>query len=221
MRRKHSQEIFGKSFDSFLGVVTKNGLGMLILVAMASTFTSEQTLSQSKFKKQLGTPLVQPSPPGRKVVDFECAGNRVLPFELDLLEPDINTAFGIGGFGGLTPEKIQHLNANHKKSEYHAITFEPFFAGVKVIARPKGNDVGFTLADVKAAASLYGTHIDKLDPAKRYLYFHVRADSFEVFREARELARAKGYAVGWEPLAAEKELSVIYSAGPGGQPGID
>jgi hypothetical protein len=217
MRRKHSQEIFGKSFDSFLGVVTKNGLGMLILVAMASTFTSEQTLSQTKFKKDLGTPLVQPSPPGRKVVDYECVGNRVLPFEIDSVEADINAIFGLGDV--VLPRKVQELCARQKSTEHHIFHFAPIFNGVKLIARPHDKDVGFTLAGIKTPA--FANHLEKLDPAKRYLYFHVRPDSFEVFREARDLARAKGFQVGWEPLSAEKELSVIFAVGPGAQPNID
>jgi hypothetical protein len=110
VRRRDNHVGYGKSFDSFLSIVTKNGLGMLILVAMASTFTNEQVLSEPRFKRPtgdtvdkktpvvaqvpakapakrtLGTPLVKKAPDNAKVVDFECLGSGVFPIDFKSID---------------------------------------------------------------------------------------------------------------------------------------
>jgi len=221
MRRRHGDEIFGKSFDSFLGVVTKNGLGMLILVAMASTFTSEQTLSQAKFRRDLGTPLVRQAPPGRKAVYFECRGNRVLPIDLAFVRADIDRIFGKNLFPNA--QIMEELNAQNRMNDYHRIEFHPDRDFVKVLFKPKEGKLGFSLAEFKGKEkqSEFDAYLGRLNSQEQVVYFLVRPDSFEVFRQARDLARSKGFLVGWGPLAASKEVDFVFGFGLGGNLHID
>lgn len=118
MRRRAHPTGFGKSFDAFLSIVTKNGLGMLILIAMASTFTNETVLSEARFKPvriapptrpllqgddrmlklprmklAMGTPLIKRAQPGAKVVAFECRGERVFPSHFSEILPLADNEF--------------------------------------------------------------------------------------------------------------------------------
>lgn len=222
MRRRHRGEIFGKSFDSFLGVVTKNGLGMLILVAMASTFTSEQTLTQGKFRRDLGTPMVRFAPPGRKPIDFECRDNRVLPIDVSVVEPDLNRVFG--KFDLLPNVRIiDELNAQGKSSDYHRIEYRADGNRVKVLFKPRPEKVGFSLAEFKGKERQSGlaTYLGRWKGEDHVAIFLVRGDSFEVFRQARDLARDKGFLFYWEPYSADKETAISFGFGGGGALPID
>jgi hypothetical protein len=220
MRRKHQGEIFGKSFDSFLGVVTKNGLGMLILVAMASTFTSEQTLSQGKFRRDLGTPMVRWAPPDRTPIFFECRGNRVLPIDIEFVRADVGRIFGVGF---PSPQIADELNGQKKTNEYHRIEYHPEGNRVKVLYKPRDGKVGFSLAEFKdkERQSDFNAYLDRWKGKDHVAWFMVRPDSFEVFRQARDLARDKGFLFYWEPLIAEKEAGIVFGGGGGGQLPID
>jgi hypothetical protein len=220
MRRKDSHVGFGKSFDSFLSIVTKNGLGMLILVAMASTFTSEQTLSgaKSKFKRNLGTPILKPAPFGLKPVYFECQGNRVLPIDLDFLRGDVDYIFGLGKIPD--QQRMQERNAQKRANDYHMFDFHPDVDRLKVVFRPK-DKAGFHLDEFKKADPAFGKYLGRWNAADKYLFFLVRSDSFQVFREVRDFAKAKGFQIGWDPMAADKELYFVFGFGLGGLPHVD
>ena len=223
MRRRGASDLSSEgSFDSFLSTVTKNGLGMLVLVAMASTFSSQLTLGQAKFKQDLGTPLLKPAPVGLRPEYFECRGNRVFPVELSFLQPDVDRFFKFA----LSPEQkqqvVQELNALKRTNDFHRFVFEPDFNRLKVHLRAREGPGGFSLEDLKAPDSAFGKYLTRLSAHERYLFFDVRADSFPAFREARAFAKAKGFQIGWEPMPADREFSFTYGVGPGGAlPGID
>jgi hypothetical protein len=222
MGRKRLKEICSEgSFDSFLSTVTKNGLGMLVLVAMASTFSSQLTLGQAKFRRSLGTPIIKPAPLGLKPEFLECRGNRILPVELSFVQQDVNRYFNAGLAPGGKEQVVQDFNALHKSNDYHLYAFESFLNNLKVHFRPRAAASGFSHDDIKAGDSAYGKYVSRWNVNERYLYFFVRPDSFPAFREAREIARARGYQVGWEPLPADKDLTFFYGFGPGSLPTVD
>jgi hypothetical protein len=149
MRRRDNHVGYGKSFDSFLSIVTKNGLGMLILVAMASTFTSEQVLSEPRFQRQpetpvakmapaqekqapkgprpklfLGTPLLKKAPAGAKFVEFECRAGRVFPADIAVISQAYDVFFREADNGADLDKLAQRLNAQKFANEWYTFEFK-------------------------------------------------------------------------------------------------
>jgi len=217
MRRKDHQVGFGKSFDSFLSIVTKNGLGMLILIAMATTFTSEQALSQPKFKKNLGTPLIKMAPPGLKAHLFECRGGRIVPVDTSGIIKQASDFF-VAKEPQLS-ELARQYNAANLGTEYFTFEFQaqsgdeqyPNLPGI--LLKPREPARGDTLDDVKNPERPFRQQLKGLDPGKDALILIVRPDSFEFFRAAREVIQHEGFKIGWHPW--EKPLQWIPVGGGG------
>jgi hypothetical protein len=129
MRRHHHSQIgFGKSFDSFLSIVTKNGLGMLILIAMASTFANVQVLGQARFKRSLGTPMIKSikSEQGSeqvKIASFECREGKVFPVETAVITQAYSEFFGAIGRGAKAAELAQSYNAMKFANDFYSFEF--------------------------------------------------------------------------------------------------
>jgi hypothetical protein len=216
-RRKRYSDISSEgSFDSFLSTVTKNGLGMLVLLAMASTVSSQLTLAQPKFKRSLGTPLVKPAPAGLSPVYLDCTKNRVLPIDMDFLKADVDRYFR--AFGAERDRVARELNAAKRGNAYHEFEFIPSGPQLRVLRKAKGPDAGHGLDDFKANAPAVEALFRRWNPRQQYLYFLVVGDSFEVFREVRQYAQARGFAIGWEPRTSAETLYTTYAFGPGGGP---
>src|SRR5262249_20295255 len=69
-------------------------------------------------------------------------------------------------------------------------------------------------ADLDRAQSTFQKQLDGLGRGG-FAYFVVHDDSFEVFRKARDIARARGISVGWHPVEGQTplRLSAIGSLG--------
>ena len=217
MRRRDHHVGLGKSFDSFLSIVTKNGLGMLILIAMATTFTSEQALSQPKFKKSLGTPLIKTAPLNMKPHVFECSGGRIVPIDTNGI---LNQAKEF--FSSLEPrrsELARQFNDAKLGTDYYTFEFQPRsgdeqfpdFPGI--LLKPREPPGGDTLDDVKNADKPFRKQLKTLDPNRDALILIVRPDSFEFFRSIREVIQHEGFKIGWHPW--DKPLQWIPVGGGG------
>jgi hypothetical protein len=207
------------TFDSFLSTVTKNGLGMLVLVAMASTFSSQLTLSQGRFQRNLGTPLVKKAPPGMTPVYYECADNRLRPVEWDSIRGEVS-AF-LDTFAPNREDLARQYNSRGLGNAYHTFEFKirgglrnaPDVPGV--LMHPRAKDLGETLVQVKDANSAFRKRLKALDPGRHAVILFVRGDSFEFFRGVREILQQEGFRHGWHPL----DEPLIVTAGGGG--GLD
>ena len=69
-----------------------------------------------------------------------------------------------------------------------------------------GEEVGDQLNNLTAQDSQYQQQLANFDPRIEYLAFLVRPDSFQSFRQAREIAWKQGFDVGWEPLNADTPI---------------
>lgn len=70
----------------------------------------------------------------------------------------------------------------------------------------EGEEVGDRLSNLSNQTSKYQQQLANFDPRFEYLAFLVRPDSFQSFRQAREIAWKKGFDVGWEPLTEDTPL---------------
>lgn len=75
---------------------------------------------------------------------------------------------------------------------------------------PLENVQGESPKALKQTNSEFERIISQLNPQTDYLAFVVRPDSFEAFRQAREIAWKAGFDVGWEPKTAE--TPIIFSS---------
>jgi hypothetical protein len=204
MRRRDNHVGMGKSFDSFLSIVTKNGLGMLILIAMATTFTSEQALSQPKFKKSLGTPLIKTAPPELLQHTFECRGARIVPADGSTISKQVGEFFA--AFGARREELARQFNALGLGNDYYTFEFqsrsgeEPFPDQPAVVFRPRDQVLGDTLEDLKNPEGPFRKRLKSFDPNKDAIILFVRSDSFEFFRAIREVIQREGFRIGWHPV---------------------
>jgi hypothetical protein len=216
MRRRDHHVGMGKSFDSFLSIVTKNGLGMLILIAMATTFTSEQALSQPKFKKLLGTPLIKTAPTTLKPHAFECRGGRIVPAEADIITNQIGEF--LTAQGARRDQLAQQFNAANFGNDFHTFEFQarcgddPVPDLPAVMFRPREAALGDTLEDVKNPEGHFRKRLKIFDKTKDAIILFVRPDSFEFFRAVREVIQQEGFPIGWHPV--DRPLK-IYPGGGG------
>ena len=66
---------------------------------------------------------------------------------------------------------------------------------------------GETIAEIHKPGSAFNAMLGKLNPEKQYVSCLLNSDSFEIFREVRRIAQAKGIDLGWEPADTTPEGS--------------
>lgn len=69
---------------------------------------------------------------------------------------------------------------------------------------------GETSEQIKNTGSDFLKYLAGIKPAKQYLACLLNDDSFDIFREIRDIARAKGVAVGWEPIDTSAGKITLY-----------
>ncbi|MDQ6665605.1 MAG: hypothetical protein M3Z23_14585 [Acidobacteriota bacterium] len=69
---------------------------------------------------------------------------------------------------------------------------------------------GETSEQIKSPDSDFSKYLAGIKPAKQYLACLLNDDSFDIFREIREIARAKGVGVGWEPIDTAAGKITLY-----------
>jgi hypothetical protein len=225
MRRRGASDLSSEgSFDAFLGTVTKNGLGMLVLVAMASTFSSQLTLGQGKFKRSLGTPIVQLAPPGTKVVGFECLRGRAFPMEFETFAQADKDFFNASNQGANMDQLAAQYNAQQIAHPYWKLEFKgqgghPEFPNEPtILLHPKPGPLGETLEEAQKPESVFRKRLQTLDKKNAVVHLRVWADSFKEFRELRDWLQREGYEVGWFP--AERPICLLHPVRFPGGPGI-
>jgi hypothetical protein len=193
--------------DSFLDIVT-NVIGFLVLVALLAAIGSQN------MSVLLGTPIIRAAPAGAARVLFECRHNRVQQIDdetinrtiLQALRP-LRTESGAQLDISQLPAVLQQTDVGDAFYRARAkVEQQAGAAELVLIYEPRSARQGEPLDDLRLPTSRYGAIIRSLDPQKHFVYFIVRQDSFEVFREARALARDQGLAVGWNPILLDEEL---------------
>lgn len=91
----------------------------------------------------------------------------------------------------------------------------PTWSGPTLATR---TDIGETAEQIRSPASSFAKFLDRIKPDKQYVACLLNDDSFNIFREVRAMARARGIAVGWEPIDSSAGRITIhpihFSKGP-------
>lgn len=224
--RSRQRKALMPSFDSFLDIVT-NVIGVMVLIVIVTVVNS------GGMDISLGTPMLRPAPENARPACFECRGNRIVYIDVQELSEQFDAC--VLEHTGKTWDDLEYddvdqvpnlFEENDVGTEFYRIKFEiskidyGFFSRKSPtwIYQPRADDQGETISEINDPDSDYQRLLDSLDSKARFVNFTVRPDSFEVFRAARRLARAKGLATGWFPRPCEEPLAY----GPGGRrPRVD
>ncbi|RLD16215.1 hypothetical protein DRI50_02445 [candidate division KSB1 bacterium] len=83
------------------------------------------------------------------------------------------------------------------------------FAAFQEVLLPKPGVEGESITQIRQLNSKYNHILKSIDPKKQFIFFIVRSDSYEIFREARKLAWEKNLDVGWTPKP--KDEMILFS----------
>ncbi len=80
------------------------------------------------------------------------------------------------------------------------------FAAFQEVLLPKPGVEGESITEIRRPNSLFHRILKSLNPQKQFIFFIVRSDSYEIFREARKLAWEKNVDVGWTPKPEDEVI---------------
>jgi hypothetical protein len=197
--------------DSFLDVVS-NVVGVLVLVAIAVIINS------GEIQIALGAPVLREPPAKAERVVFECSRGQV--FRLDtgaLFELWQEYAGRESERTGrkLDPGELTSLFEHEDVgNERYRIRIPPGSNGVQQYEL-RADAVGENALELADSDSDYQRELQAMNGEDHWIWFIVRNDSFETFRAARQLARARGLAVGWGPRATGEPIGFSAEGGEG------
>ncbi len=93
------------------------------------------------------------------------------------------------------------------------VTKKNFYLDIPKISGPTmatRTGIGETADEISKPASSFNKFLDGIKPDKQFLSCLLNADSFDIFREVRKMAKAKGISVGWEPVDSSAGRITIY-----------
>jgi hypothetical protein len=194
MRRRRDDAAL--SFDSLLDILS-NVVGLMILVAVVTVLNSQDiTIS-------LGMPILQDPPAGAERVLFECHDNRVVFVDEQAIDTSISRCIRAykkkHGRGPASRELPKLFERENLGSSNYRVEAEVDSGATVFVYQLREPDLGETVAELHRPESEYARILGSLDPRKHFVFFIVRDDSFEAFRAARRMARARELATGWHP----------------------
>jgi hypothetical protein len=187
--------------DSFLDIIT-NTIGILVVICcMAAINVNDITYI-------VRTPFVHKT--AKAPIFFECRDNRIVPIDKE-------------GLHDIIDQRIQELYKKNDRltgtnilalledkdigNEYYNVNLPKLFLENIFVLIPKGDKIGEDKRQIKKADSVFFKNIKTLDPEKYFVFFLVRPDSFEVYRDARKIIWDQNLEIGWEPLTSGKFVS--------------
>ncbi|NET62365.1 MAG: hypothetical protein F6K47_41565 [Symploca sp. SIO2E6] len=226
--RKHNTP--SQNLDSFLDILT-NTVGVLMFIGLfVSLFTFN--IKNVKTQKVIRTPLVSES--NKMPHFFEVRDNTVVylnkaaveeklnQFDQDLppcTQPQEPSTFDPLVYNSYRVQLRAYETCLRNKAEllrgFRTTTtyYQVFFNSSGLVFQPRQDIAGESPEELTQATSDFRKVLQQLDSGSDYLAFLVRADSFEAFREAREIAWQENFGVGWEPMNA----NAVISFGSGGR----
>ena len=200
MRRGRAAGGAAVSLDSFLDIVT-NVVGVLILIAVVTV------LSASDFAVASGaTALSAPRQSASRIV-FECAGDQLFFVDeegnAERVRELVRREYPDEP---ISSDVVSVLLAMHDVGDAnYRMQAEPHPQGVVWTYHRRSRARGEPIDSLGQISSIFQRKLADLDPGG-FVYFVVQDDSFEAFRQARDLARARGIATGWHPVEGEAPL---------------
>jgi hypothetical protein len=201
-----------QNLDSFLDIMT-NTVGVLIFVLL---FVS---LSAADAAVLVRTPLRQETK--KAPLFFEVRGERVVHIDTKKVNGELERLFArvraldpeyMAEVGTEAIEGFETTTENYRVHMMGSLSYE----SLNLQYLPRSRDAGEVTGQLSDTGSKYSSLLRRQDPNQAYVAFIVRPDGFEAFREARKLAWARGFQVGWEPFGEELPLSFVVS-GKGGR----
>jgi hypothetical protein len=208
MSRRREPDEAALPVDSFLDIVT-NVVGVLVLVAMVTVLSTGNITVPSG-----ATAMVAPNPSAARVL-FECAGDEVLLLdEAGNAERVLDEVRRAGEAAISRDGLVALLDENDVGDETHRVRAERLSRGVAWVYSLRDGARGERIDELDREGSRFQQELAGLERGG-FAYFIVHDDSFEAFRRAREIARARGIAVGWHPVEGRGpvRLSALGSLG--------
>jgi hypothetical protein len=206
-RHRNGDEVLF-SLDSFLDIVT-NVVGVLVLVAIVTVLSAGNISVPSG-----ATAAAAPKVSGERLL-FECAGNEVFFVDEEGNGRRLVEEFGQGDRPSTSREDVVTLlDAKDVGDATHRVQAEVLPSGMAWVYKLRSGAHGERAADLDRPRSTFQKKLAGLERGG-FAYFVVHDDSFEIFRKARDIARARGVSVGWHPVEGETpvRLSTIGSLG--------
>jgi hypothetical protein len=228
-RRTRKLDRLNQNLDSFLDTLT-NTVGVLMFVSL---FVSLIAVQAGKTRTTVVTPLVTET--NKKPRFFELAANKVTYIDDASIDRQIEKVLGESSC-----RKPQEPATNEDMIAYNDYMLDvreyqlclsnqaerltrfrpstPYYQARLVdrkasawLYEPVKDKQGEAIANLAKKNSEFNLVLAKLDPSEDYLAMIVRPDSFEAFRQARELAWKQGFKVGWEPQ--NSGVPIIFGSG--------
>lgn len=206
-KRRGSDEILF-SLDSFLDIVT-NVVGVLVLVAMVTVLSAGNISVPSG-----ATAMTTPKPTAERVL-FECAGDEIYVVDEEGNGRRVLDEVARTGERKISADSlVALLDDNDVGDATHRVRADVVARGVAWVYALRPGARGERAGDLDRPESAYRKQLGAIERGG-FAYFVVHDDGFEVFKKAREIARARGVAVGWHPVEGRGpvRLSAVGSLG--------
>jgi hypothetical protein len=196
-RRRRGRTAFDLNLDPLMDVVT-NVVGVMLFVVVFAVIEARSTTVP------LGTPLLSKPSTGQRRVFFLCSEGTIRRFDWDRAADAAIERAGRLTFSRV-PKFVADFNATAPQDGYFRYTLDyqtdtnnPYSATRKVflVAEETRRPERRSPTD---EARAFADQLDAMNPGTEWLSVLVDGESIEVFRAAREVAAAKGFAVGWDP----------------------
>lgn len=216
MTRRRIRSPLSLNFDPLMDVVT-NAVGIMLFVVIFAVIEARST-TVTRF-----TPLLSKPKAHQDRIFYLCSEGRLRRFDWDGV---VETVAGMAK--GLTYSTVPKLVTSFNKKDIRDAHFsyrleqrdeEGFETTRKIFL------VAYALnsrTSLEQDLRTFEAELNALDDDRDWLSFLVSDSSIETFLDARELAAARGFAVGWDPATIEFPLrQCILGCGTGsGQDGL-
>lgn len=203
MSKRRREDDGALSLDSFLDIVT-NVVGALILIAVVTV------IGAGDISVSTGASALVPTVPTAERLVFHCADNQIFFVDEKANAERIRTSLA-ERFDDATPLPdwiIAHLLETDVGDPSYRVQAETTdVGGVTWVYHRRAGVRGDTEAQFDVGTSDFEAKLDEI-VGDTYVYFVVHADSFEIFRRARDLLRERGVPMGWHPVEGYSPLRI-------------
>ena len=180
----------------------------IVTITTAAMFFAMLITVQEAVKIPVFKPTPRAVPTNKAPVFFECRGDQVFYVDKDNLDTQVAkllSTLNPGLRGGDLTQFLKAIQGQEVKNELYRVDPKYLLVGVMALeARIEARGEG--VREIQRPSSRYEAALGQIDEKTRYVAFLVRDDSFNVFREAREVAYRRGYEAGWELLGADEPI---------------
>ena len=143
----------------------------------------------------------------KQPVFFECRSNELFAVDLGRLQDQVADALSRADpvTKSSMADMIKVIQARQITNEYYRVNANYLLTGM-VALEPRAFTPGESIERINDQKGKYQYILSQLNPAKQYIAFLVRDNSFLVFRRAREIADKVGFDVGWELLGSDEAI---------------